>query len=657
MNCLRQIRFFSALTLLGLLAPLITVNPVVAQTISSRYIIQDLGILGTNPSSAVYANAINERGDVCGVTQIDTGEFVPFRWVNGVMQNLGTFGGTNDRHLGAVDINDLGMVTGSLKTADGKIHAFLYDNTNLIDLGGGGPGFPEEQSHTVASAINNLGEIVGYQSGSVYTPFYYSGGTLYNLQTLLPPQSGWTLFFASGINNIGEIVGTGRDASFPPELRAFRFKVGEGITSVGPDSSPSWTIYGTAINDTGTTTSNATSEPTTRAYRRTATGLNSLPAPAPCFGSTFAGKINSRNVIIGSYYTLTNPGGCPPPLQNRPVIWDSSLQPYEANNLLPSNSGWTIDGVTGINDRGQIVGYGRRVIHGVTYNRAFRLTPVQRQNIADFDGDGRTDASVFREGTWYISPSTAPNTYSGTQWGLPTDRLIPADFDADLKTDIAVWRASGAVGVFYIFESSTSTFRIEQFAGSDDDPSVVGDWDNDGKADLAVYRKGQQPGDQSFFFIRGSSQGPITIQWGIAGDEPLRGDFDGDGKMDAAVYRASDNVWYIRRSSNGQPRYVYSGGPADKRVSGDFDGDGRTDIAIYRDGLWAVLESSIGPRYVYWGLSTDKLVPGDYNGDGRTDFAVWRDGDYWILDSATQQYTYRRFGQAGDIPIASVYIP
>ena len=280
--------------------------------------------------------------------------------------------------------------------------------------------------------------------------------------------------------------------------------------------------------------------------------------------------------------------------------------------------------------------------------------------VFDFDGDGRTDASVFREGTWYINPSSNPNSYYGQQWGLPADLLVPADYDGDGKTDIAVWRKNvvGPLAYFYILESSTNTFRSEQFGSASQDSSVAGDWDGDGKADLALHGSYDDPPFQSYIIYRSSltNLGP-TILWGIRGDEPLLGDFDGDGRMDAAVYRPSNNVWYIRQSSNSQVRYEYAGVASDKRVSGDFDGDGKTDIAIYRDGLWAVLQSSNNQgRFEYWGLGTDKLVPGDYNGDGRTDFAVWRDGDYWILDSATQQYTYRRFGQAGDVPVASVFI-
>jgi len=288
----------------------------------------------------------------------------------------------------------------------------------------------------------------------------------------------------------------------------------------------------------------------------------------------------------------------------------------------------------------------------------------ERQKVADFDGDGRTDLSVFRNGTWFINPSGAnnPNSFYGVPFGLATDKLTPADYDGDGKTDIAVWRenVNGTFGYFYILQSLTNSIRIAQFGQTGDDPRIVGDWDGDGKADLAVYRSGASAGAQSYFYYRPSSQ-PATdfvrLNWGTAGDEALRGDYDGDGRMDAAVFRPSDGIWYIRQSSNNQPRYERWGLATDKRVAGDFDGDGKTDLAVYRDGLWAVLQSSNNqPRYEYWGLSSDRIAAGDYDGDGRTDFAVWRAGVYYILQNSNSQVVYQYFGSPNDIPVASAFV-
>ena len=284
----------------------------------------------------------------------------------------------------------------------------------------------------------------------------------------------------------------------------------------------------------------------------------------------------------------------------------------------------------------------------------------EKQEIADFDGDGKTDASVFRNGTWFINPSVAnnPNSYYSVQFGVSTDKLTPADFDGDGKTDIAIWRENviGTLAYFYILQSSTNTFRVEQFGQTGDDPRIVGDWDGDGRADLAVYRSGAQ----SRFYYRPSSQPSIdfvTVNWGTSGDEAVRGDFDGDGKMDAAIFRPSNNVWYIMQSLDGRVRYEDLGFASDKRVVGDFDGDGKSDLAIYRDGVWVVQQSSDNQRrYAYWGLRGDSVVAGDYDGDGKTDFAVWRNGVYYILQNTDLQPKYQQFGVAGDIPAASAFI-
>jgi hypothetical protein len=45
------------------------------------------------------------------------------------------------------------------------------------------------------------------------------------------------------------------------------------------------------------------------------------------------------------------------------------------------------------------------------------------------------------------------------------------------------------------------------------------------------------------------------MAWGNAGDVPEPGDYDGDGKTDLAVFRPSTGVWYILQSSTGYTTY------------------------------------------------------------------------------------------------------
>jgi len=283
---------------------------------------------------------------------------------------------------------------------------------------------------------------------------------------------------------------------------------------------------------------------------------------------------------------------------------------------------------------------------------------------ADFDGDTRTDVSVFRSGVWYINPSgspsfapNAPNAAYGVQFGQPGDVTVPADYDGDGKSDIAVWRGA-AFANFYILNSSNNTFRAEQFGTNGDNPTVSGDWDADGKADLAVYRGAAQ----SFFYYRPSSQPGVNfvpVQWGTSGDTPIFGDFDGDRKLDPAVYRPANNTFYVRQSSNGSALIrQWGNAQTDAIFAGDFDGDGKSDFAVQRfsgtdAGTWYVAQSGGTTRAFVWGLGSDVPVPADYDGDGRMDVAVFRRSirTWYILQSATNTAQFSVFGASGDFPL------
>ncbi|MBK9214096.1 MAG: FG-GAP repeat protein [Chloracidobacterium sp.] len=305
-------------------------------------------------------------------------------------------------------------------------------------------------------------------------------------------------------------------------------------------------------------------------------------------------------------------------------------------------------------------------VDGQTRNRIARITLADEVAAGptdlDFDGDGKADLGVFRSSdrNWYIRRSSN-GTVATQNWGLTTDVLTPADYDGDGKTDIAVWRDEPSdpnKANFYILKSSDSTVSIQQFGRTGDDPSISGDFNGDGKADLAVFRPGTG-GGQSYFFYRSVSSPPdswVTTPWGVDGDVPLVGDYDGDGRTDIAVFRPSNGFWYILESGTSSVRYAQWGLASDSFVPADYDGDGKTDLAVFRNGVWYILNSNGGSvRYGYLGIATDLPVPADYDGDGKADLGVYRDGTWW-LDQSTSGLAAQPFGLPTDLPLPNLRV-
>ncbi len=301
-----------------------------------------------------------------------------------------------------------------------------------------------------------------------------------------------------------------------------------------------------------------------------------------------------------------------------------------------------------------VVGIGSGTVEKLVSDTPFSN---RSKNRADFDGDGKTDYSVFRpsNGVWYILNSQ-DNSFRGRQFGQDGDIPTPEDFDGDFKADIGVFRPSN--GFWYYLRSSDNTFYSIQFGQSSDQP-IAADYDGDGKADIAVSRSGQELSSPRFVYVLQSANGTLrSQQFGTTGtDRPVRGDFDGDGKADIAVYSEAGGNWYVLRSfDNSFYAFQFGNGNfQDIPVPGDYDGDGRTDFAVFRkaNGTWYLNRTQFGFTGVQFGFGTDIPVPGNYDGDGKTDIAVWRpsNGTWYVNRSSDGGFQAAQFGQDGDLPV------
>lgn len=279
----------------------------------------------------------------------------------------------------------------------------------------------------------------------------------------------------------------------------------------------------------------------------------------------------------------------------------------------------------------------------------------------DFDGDGKTDVSIFRpdpssvapEGSssqWWMLNSSDLSTL-GLTFGTAADVPVPADYTGDGRTDVTFFRPS--TGEWYVLRSEDYTFFAFPFGAPGDIPAP-GDFDGDGRADAAVYR----PSAGTWFILRSSDSNVSAVPFGTAEDKPTVADFDGDGADDIAVYRPSVNQWWQLRSTAGVIGIQF-GSAGDVSAIGDYTGDARADVAFYRPSTseWFVLRSEDFSFFAFqWGAPGDIPVPGDFDGDGITDAAVFRGSDTtWYINRSSSGFQAVPFGAASDTPLPGVF--
>jgi probable HAF family extracellular repeat protein len=154
------------------------------------------------PKNAVssQACAINNAGTVAGVCRIlgdlnSDNLFVTDRTgINMVVSNAQR----GDFVCGA--INQRGQVVGTFRETVSRVaHLFLWQDGKLADLAVLG-------RNGEINGVNSAGHAVGRTDVGACA---YIDGALYDLNALLPHDSGWQLWQAAGINDHGQIVGSG----------------------------------------------------------------------------------------------------------------------------------------------------------------------------------------------------------------------------------------------------------------------------------------------------------------------------------------------------------------------------------------------------------------------------------------------------------------
>lgn len=323
------------------------------------FTITDIGTLGGNES---FASGVNNRGEVIGQSFTTTDQSVSHAFVyrKGTLTDLYPLWDSGFGNSGG--INASGQIAGWLNTRSGGAVAAIQDKRGIAVLGSLG-GFWAN-----AEAINTVGQVAGwsYLPGDLKVhAFLHSNGAMKDIGSAAGDS------FASGLNDFGVVVGGFYDYRGPAIQHAFLHRHGVTI-EINPFNTSENLSQAVGINNAeqiigwGETAPGSWHGFVELNGTVTDLGLNAFP-----------NAINQDGQIVGNFCAPAFPSSC----VEHPFLYDDGVI-TDLNSLLPPGSGWELIAAFDINDRGQIVGYGRRNDHF----RAFLLSPVANAK--------RTDASV-----------------------------------------------------------------------------------------------------------------------------------------------------------------------------------------------------------------------------------------------------------------------
>jgi hypothetical protein len=283
--------------------------------------------------------------------------------------------------------------------------------------------------------------------------------------------------------------------------------------------------------------------------------------------------------------------------------------------------------------------------------------------VGDFNADGKNDAAALGgdasvsilagDGAGQLG---APVEYTVGNWATG---IISADFNADGKLDLAAASRQDAITVLYGTTGGGFAGSRNFEVGSRPDEIAVADFNGDGKDDLAVVNTNSlagDPGASSISVLLGDGAGQMspapTIQFqkGVTVLTSLvAADFNNDGKADLAVSAGGDFMHGVNvMLGNGNGTFATptniglrtNGGSPYRLITADFNADGNADMVvsfIHAGGFATLIGTGAGTFGVVHGYSLgsqnlfEDFAAGDFNGDGKLDLVFPRYHDKLLI--------------------------
>src|SRR6266568_2759282 len=216
-------------------------------------------------------------------------------------------------------------------------------------------------------------------------------------------------------------------------------------------------------------------------------------------------------------------------------------------------------------------------------------------------------------------------------------RILAADFNRDGRMDLAL--SGGNNDIDILLGNGNGTFQNPQGYSFSEVPAVLaaGDFNADGRIDLIVALRMAKTVNVFLGKGDGTFQTPIssTTNSGVNGSGALSvvvGDFDRDGKLDVAL--TDEYLKILKGNGNGTfkaPSFTFqlNNTSADLKP-GDFNGDGKLDLVsagVFSTGALQVLLGKGDGTFqdtgrLIEGSSSVSVVVTDLNGDTRPDLAA-----------------------------------
>ncbi len=223
-----------------------------------------------------------------------------------------------------------------------------------------------------------------------------------------------------------------------------------------------------------------------------------------------------------------------------------------------------------------------------------------------------------------------------------------SDFDNNGTQDLAIvnncgtdptCQSAGTVSILLGNGDGTFSTRSNPAVGFQPVSAAVGDFNGDGKLDMAVANNCSDCDNGTVSILLGNGDGTFTAGTSFDADENpvqvIAADFNGDGNLDLAIANYGSNIIRVALGKgdgtfNLVPDLVVGSNPT-SLVSGDFNGDGILDLAVTNsgDGTVEILlgngngtfaPASVQP--VTHMVSPQFITAGDFNHDGKLDLAI-----------------------------------